>query len=193
MYATSAYCGRRGSISAADYIPLTSNTPMAENPEIILPGQSVQRRSSSLDDEHLELLARVLDDAFAVPGTNIRFGLDAIVGLIPGLGDLVTSAMSFLIVFAAWQRGLPRVTVARMVGNIAVDTLLGAMPIVGDLFDLAWKSNKKNMALLKRATADTGAKNQAKDWVALLFLVVAAIAMIAIPVWVLVWLLQHAF
>jgi hypothetical protein len=128
-----------------------------------------------------------------VPGTNIRFGLDAIVGLIPGLGDLVTSAMSFLIVFAAWQRGLPRVTVARMVGNIAVDTLLGAMPIVGDLFDLAWKSNKKNMALLKRATADTGAKNQAKDWVALLFLVVAAIAMIAIPVWVLVWLLQHAF
>ena len=166
---------------------------MAENPEIILPGQSVQRRSSSLDDEHLELRARVLDDAFAVPGTNIRFGLDAIVGLIPGLGDLVTSAMSFLIVFAAWQRGLPRVTVARMVGNIAVDTLLGAMPIVGDLFDLAWKSNKKNLALLKRATADTGVRNQARDWVALLFLVIAAFAMIAIPVWVLVWLLQHAF
>jgi hypothetical protein len=170
---------------------------MDNQPQIILPGLTVSRRGSSMDDEQLELLARMLDDAFAVPGTNWRFGLDAIIGLIPGLGDLITSAFSFLIVFAAWQRGLPRVTIARMVGNIAVDTLVGAMPIIGDLFDAAWKSNKKNVALLKRASAEqiagAGLKHHARDWGALLLLIVAAAAMIAIPIWVLIWLLRHAF
>src|SRR4051812_35848543 len=176
---------------------LTSNQRMDNQPEIILPGQSVSRRGSSLDDEHLEVLARLLDDAFAIPGTNWRFGLDAIIGLIPGLGDLITSAFSFLIVFAAWQRGLPRGTIARMVGNIAVDTLVGAMPIIGDLFDAAWKSNKKNVALLKRATAEQvtgfGLKHHARDWGALLLLVLAAAAMLAVPIWVLIWLLRHVF
>jgi hypothetical protein len=165
---------------------------MADSPEIILPGQSL-RRSSSVDDEQLELVARMLDDAFVIPGTNWRFGLDAIIGLIPGVGDIITSTFSFLIVFAAWQRGLPRVTIARMVGNIAVDTLVGAMPLVGDLFDAAWKSNRKNVELLKRSTADSSKKQQAKDWAALLLLILAAAAMIAVPVWVLIWLLRHAF
>jgi hypothetical protein len=162
-------------------------------PEIILPRESVRRSGSGVDDEQLELVATLLDDAFAIPGTNWRFGLDAIVGLVPGIGDLITSAFSFLIVFSAWHRGLPRVTIARMVGNIAVDTVVGAMPIVGDLFDAAWKSNRKNVELLKRATLDSGPKQQARDWGALLLLVVSAGAMIAIPVWVLVWLLRHAF
>jgi hypothetical protein len=162
-------------------------------PEIILPGQPVRRTGSRIDDEPLELVASLLDDAFAIPGTNWRFGLDAIVGLVPGIGDLITSAFSFLIVFSAWQRGLPRITIARMIGNIAIDTLVGAMPIVGDLFDAAWKSNRKNVELLKRATLDSGAKQQAKDWASLLLLLSAAVAIIAVPVWVLIWLLRHAF
>jgi hypothetical protein len=162
-------------------------------PEIILPGQSVRRNRSGVDDEQLELVASLLDDAFAIPGTNWRFGLDAIIGLIPGIGDLITSTFSFLIVFSAWQRGLPRVTIARMVGNIAIDTLVGAMPLLGDFFDAAWKSNRKNVELLKRASADPGRKQQAKDWAALLLLVIAAVAMIAVPIAMLVWLLQHAF
>jgi hypothetical protein len=170
---------------------------MEPMPEIIRPGGSLRRQDSALSDEQLDTLARLLDDAFAIPGTNWRFGLDAIVGLIPGIGDLITSIFSFLIVFAAWQRGLPRVTIARMVANIAVDTLVGAMPIVGDLFDAAWKSNKKNVALLKRAsaeqTAGAGFKHRAKDWLALILLVTAAIAMVAVPIWVLIWLLRHAF
>jgi hypothetical protein len=124
-------------------------------------------------------------------------GLDPIIGLIPGLGDLITSAFSFLIVFAAWQRNLPKVTIARMVSNIAIDTLVGAMPVVGDIFDAAWKNNKKNVALLKRATAEqaegAGLKEHARDWGALLLLVLAAAAMIAVPIWVLIWLLRHAF
>ena len=170
---------------------------MADQPQIILPGQRIQRSGTPMDDESLETLARLLDDLFVIPGTNWRFGLDAVVGLIPGLGDLITSAFSFLIVFAAWQRGLPRVTIARMVGNIAIDTLVGAMPIVGDVFDAAWKSNKKNVALLKRASAEqisgSGPKHQAKDWAALLLLILAAGAMIAVPIWILIWLLRHAF
>ena len=172
-----------------------------ESPEIILPGrqstQSLRRQGATLGDDELESLARLFDDAFAIPGTNIRFGLDALIGLIPGLGDLITSAFSFLIVFSAWQRGLPRVTIARMVANIAVDTLLGAMPVVGDIFDVAWKSNKKNVALLKRASAQqpTGAslQHRAKDWGALILLILTAAGMIAIPIWVLIWLLRHAF
>jgi formate/nitrite transporter FocA (FNT family) len=162
-------------------------------PEIILPRQSVRRSKSGIDDDQLELVASMLDDAFAIPGTNWRFGLDAIIGLVPGIGDLITSTFSFLIVFSAWQRGLPRVTIARMIGNIAIDTLVGAMPLVGDFFDAAWKSNRKNVDLLKRATVDSPRQQQAKDWAALLFLLIAAGAMVAVPIWMLVWLLRHAF
>jgi hypothetical protein len=174
---------------------------MSDAPEIILPGGSgqsqVRRTSSGLTDEQLDTLADVMDSAFPIPGTNWRIGLDPIIGLIPGLGDIISSAFSFFIVFAAWQRNLPKVTIARMVGNIAVDTLVGAMPLLGDIFDAAWKSNKKNVALLKRATAEqaqgTGLRHHARDWGALLMLVLAAAAMIAVPIWVLIWLLRHAF
>jgi hypothetical protein len=178
---------------------------MNDAPDIILPGGSsqtpgqsqVRRTSSGLTDEQLDNLADLMDSAFPIPGTNWRIGLDPIVGLIPGIGDLIMSIFSFLIVFAAWQRNLPKVTIARMVSNIAIDTLLGAMPLVGDIFDAAWKSNKKNVALLKRATAEqtlgTGIKQQARDWGALLLLVLAAAALIAVPIWILIWLLRHAF
>lgn len=174
---------------------------MNDSPQIILPAGSgppaMRRRPSGLSDEQLDSLADLLDSAFPIPGTNWRIGLDPIVGLIPGIGDLIMSVFSFLIVFAAWQRNLPKVTIARMVGNIAIDTLVGSMPIVGDIFDAAWKSNKKNVALLKRATAEqaegAGLMTQARDWGALVLLVLSAAAMIAIPIWVLVWLLRHAF
>src|SRR5437870_11670968 len=102
-------------------------------PEIIPP----RRRSVPLNitDEQLEHLANLLDDIFRVPGTNIRFGLDPLIGLIPGLGDFITGAMSFLILYGAWQRGLPRVTIARMFANVAIDSLVGIVPVAGDLFD----------------------------------------------------------
>jgi Domain of unknown function (DUF4112) len=174
---------------------------MNDVPEIIVPRGSgptaIRRSSSGMTDEQLDSLADLMDSAFPIPGTNWRIGLDPIIGLIPGLGDIISSAFSFLIVFAAWQRNLPKVTIARMVGNIAVDTLVGAMPLVGDIFDAAWKSNKKNVALLKRASAEqaegAGLRAHARDWGALLMLVLAAAAMIAVPIWVLIWLLRHAF
>src|SRR5437879_10278090 len=98
------------------------------DPEILPP----LRRSSrfNVSDEQLDQFASLLDDIFRLPGTRIRFGLDAIIGLVPGLGDLITGAMSFLIIYAAWQRGLPRVTMTRMLANITIDTLVGTVPIV---------------------------------------------------------------
>jgi len=120
--------------------------PKPAEPQVLPP----LRPPSGLSDEHLEIVATLLDDFFRIPGTSIRIGLDPLIGLIPGLGDALSGFASFLIVFAAWQRRLPRVTIARMVANIGLDTLVGSIPFLGDAFDAAWKSNRKNVTLLKR-------------------------------------------
>jgi hypothetical protein len=126
------------------------------DPEIILPGESRVRRDTrgehNLGNENLEMLARVLDDVFQIPGTNIRFGLDALIGLIPGFGDLLTSIASSLMIYAAWDRGLPRVTIARMLANVGIDAVAGAVPLLGDVFDVAWKANRKNYELLTNSS-----------------------------------------
>src|SRR5437588_7010539 len=106
-------------------------------PEILPPRRPPR---GGLTDEQLDHLAGVLDDIFQIPGTNIRFGLDPIVGLVPGLGDIISGFLSFLIVFAAWQRRLPKIAIMRMVVNIGIDTLVGSIPILGDAFDTAWKA-----------------------------------------------------
>ena len=154
--------------------------PHIAEPEIIPPGRSSSSRG--LTNENLNQLARVLDDIFTIPGTGIRFGLDAIIGLIPGIGDLITGIASFLIIFSAWQRGLPRVTLARMVANVAIDTLIGSMPVLGDIFDVAWKSNRKNYNLLLRAEQLPVRNALAKDWFFLAFLLLAIAALVALPI-----------
>jgi hypothetical protein len=98
----------------------------------------------------VQFLARVMDEQFIIPGTNIRFGWDSILGLFPGLGDAITSAISLLIVHHAWQTGASPVVIGRMLANIGVDVLLGAVPLVGDAFDFAWKANRKNARLLEQ-------------------------------------------
>jgi hypothetical protein len=104
----------------------------------------------------LELLSRLLDSAFVIPGTNQRFGLDAIIGLIPGLGDLVSTAMSSYIIWEARQLGLPRWKIARMVGNVAADTVLGAIPFAGDVFDVFFRANRRNMRIVREHLERTG-------------------------------------
>jgi hypothetical protein len=96
----------------------------------------------------IDALSRLLDTAFVIPGTNIRFGLDALIGLIPGIGDAITTAMSLYIVNEARALGAPRVLIARMLANVALDGLVGAVPILGDAFDVAFRANRRNMALL---------------------------------------------
>ena len=91
-----------------------------------------------------------MDAAVRVPGTDIRFGLDALLGLIPGAGDAAGGILSSFIIVQAAQLGAPRSVLARMVLNVAVDSILGVVPILGDLFDIGWKSNMRNVALLQR-------------------------------------------
>lgn len=108
--------------------------------------------SSDKDVGRARDLARVLDTGFTIPGTRIRFGLDAIIGLIPGGGDLVGAALSSVIVLMALRNGVPAAVLWRMVANVAIDTAIGTIPVLGDLFDFAWKSNTKNAELLERYT-----------------------------------------
>jgi hypothetical protein len=98
----------------------------------------------------VEAMERLLERAFPIPGTNMRFGLDAVVGLIPVVGDLVTTAMGAWLVWEARNLGMSKFQLARMAGNIGVDALVGAVPLVGDLFDFAFKSNTRNLRILKR-------------------------------------------
>lgn len=112
-------------------------------------------------------LARALDSAVQVPGTSFRFGLDPILGLVPGLGDLAGALLSGYIVLAGVRMGVSRSGVLRMLANIAIDTLVGSVPILGDLFDAGWKSNNRNVALIERHMADPGATRSANRFVIL--------------------------
>jgi hypothetical protein len=97
----------------------------------------------------LDALANLLDIAFVFPGTNVRFGFDAMIGLIPGIGDAVTTLMSLYIVREARELGAPRHLIARMLVNVALDGVVGAVPLLGDAFDVMWRANRRNMALLR--------------------------------------------
>ena len=98
----------------------------------------------------LDGLARLLDTAFVVPGTNIRFGIDALIGLVPGLGDVITTALSLYIVNEARALGASKAIIGRMIFNVAVDGAIGLVPILGDAFDVAFRANRRNVLLLQR-------------------------------------------
>ena len=100
------------------------------------------------------MLSHILDDFLVIPGTRIRFGLDAVGGLIPGIGDVLGGMASWIIILAAWLRGVPRLTLARMLANVAIETIVGAVPVLGDAFDVAWKANRRNFALLQRSLGE---------------------------------------
>jgi hypothetical protein len=102
------------------------------------------------DTRDIEALARWLDTRFVVPGTNWRFGLDSIIGLVPGVGDGVTALLGAYIILRARELGAPTSLLARMAGNLVLDSVFGAVPLVGDVFDFAFKSNAKNVRLLLR-------------------------------------------
>lgn len=130
----------------------TSELPM---PEIFdAHERAAHYRSEKLSEaeimSRIKMLAELLDNRFTIPGTNYRFGLDALAGLIPGVGDFATAALSGYVVYLAHQLDVPRHLLARMVVNIAIDASVGTIPVLGDFFDVAWKANIKNMRLLER-------------------------------------------
>jgi hypothetical protein len=102
-------------------------------------------------DERLARLTRIanlLDTAIGIPGTRIRFGLDGIVGLVPGVGDGATALVSLWIVYEAAQLGLPPAKLARMLANVGIDAAVGAVPVLGDVFDVVWKANRRNLRII---------------------------------------------
>jgi hypothetical protein len=118
-------------------------------------------------EKSLERLGWLMDDLFRVPVLGWRFGLDALIGLVPGLGDTSTALVSFYILAAAVRYRVPKITLLRMGLNIGIDYVVGALPIVGDVADAWWKSNRKNLELLqKRATvsAEEARSGRASDW-----------------------------
>ena len=145
-------------------------------------------------ERSLEQLSRMMDGLFRIPGTGWRFGLDALVGLIPGVGDVATTAVSFYVLAAGVRYRVPKVTLLRMGSNVAVDYLLGSVPVVGDLFDAAWKSNQMNVELLRRRAAvspEEATKGRASDWLFLGVIVMGLLLLLAGSVAVSLWLLMQ--
>jgi C4-dicarboxylate transporter len=99
--------------------------------------------------DRLDKLSRLLDIAFTVPGTNIRFGAEAIMRLVPGIGDAAASALSCLILYEAHRLGVSRRVMIRMAGNVAIEAAAGAVPFIGDLFDVAFRANRRNVRILR--------------------------------------------
>lgn len=146
----------------------TSNThPLKMNrfkfDELVL-----EQNSGSHVDKSLERLSWLMDDLFRVPVLGWRFGLDALVGLIPGFGDTATSLVSFYILISAVRYRVPKITLLRMAFNIAIDYVIGSLPVVGDVADAWWKSNHMNVDLLRRRATVVGEEARSarlSDWV----------------------------
>jgi hypothetical protein len=140
----------------------------------------------------LERAVHWLDSALPIPGTQMRIGLDPIVGfLLPGAGDALGGVVSLGLLFLALQYRLPLWVIARMVMNIGVDAAVGGIPLAGDAFDLVWKANEKNLALLKRHRAlEHPQRMPTRYWVAVIALLVLAAACLIAPVVLVVWLLS---
>jgi uncharacterized protein DUF4112 len=133
-------------------------------------------------DTSLERLGWLMDDLIRIPGLGWRFGLDALIGLIPGFGDTATSLVSFYILVAAVRYRVPKITLLRMGLNLGLDYVIGSLPLVGDLFDAWWKSNQKNVALLKQRSLVSGEaarEGQLSDW---LFVGVIILGLVALAV-----------
>jgi hypothetical protein len=143
--------------------------------------------------DRLRRLAWILDDLVRVPGTSRRFGLDPVLGLLPGGGDVVGGALSAWVVIAAARLGAPSSVILRMGWNIVVDTVLGAVPLVGDLFDASWKANRRNVALLERYVEQPGAATRSSRLVlagVLVGIAAVVLGMAALTLIVLRWLFR---
>ncbi len=153
-----------------------------------------QRGAWLLRDDTLQRVEILLDEAFRIPGTSLRFGLDGVIGLVPGLGDVLAGLLSLLIPLAAWTRGLPYITLLRMAANLALGVLIGSIPLVGDVFDIAWKANRRNYQLLRRHLA-APRRPTWRDWTFLALIVSALGTLFALPLvllaWLLAWLLHR--
>lgn len=141
-------------------------------------GASRPRRDRRSDVRFARLLANLLDQRFTIPGTDIRIGLDPILDLIPGVGDVIANLAGSLILIAAARLKVPKIVLARMGLNVAINALIGAIPVAGAVFSIWFRSNAMNAALLERYAAAEGRRDQLGDWL-FVFAVITAVALIA--------------
>ena len=135
----------------------------------------------------LRKVAGMLDSAMLVPGTSIRFGLDPILGLIPGIGDLVSPLFTIGLLWQARDLRLPKVVQLRMIFNVAIDMLLGLVPVAGDLFDVAWKANNMNLALLERHAYEEHSASRG-DWLFVLGMIAVLVGLAVTPFLLVGWI-----
>ncbi len=139
-------------------------------------------------DQTLQKLEILLDEAVRIPGIGVRFGLDGIIGLVPGIGDVLAGLLSLVIPIAAWIRGVPYVTLVRMMINVGIGVLVGSVPVLGDVFDILWKANHRNYRLLQRHLLEPRSHHW-RDWAFLLILLAVLGIVFTLPLLVLVWLI----
>jgi hypothetical protein len=140
--------------------------------------------------EALRRWAVLLDSAFRVPGTNVRFGLDAMLGIVPGLGDLVAPVFTVVLLGTALKMKVPAVVIARMVLNAGIDMVIGLVPIAGDIGDVFWKADLRNMALLERHARPGVSPTRADYWF-VLGSIGLVVAIGAVPILFFLWLLSR--
>ena len=137
----------------------------------------------------LKHMSRLLDSAFVLPGTEIRIGLDPILGLVPGLGDLVSPIFAIAMLWQGRDLGIPRLVQMRMIFNVAIDALVGMLPIAGDIFDFTWKANDRNYALLERHAYEHR-RPTAGDWLFVAGLIALLLVIAAVPFLLAGWLIK---
>ena len=145
-----------------------------------------------MNDRRLDAIRRLkylLDEAFRVPGTSIRFGWDPIIGLLPWVGDLATALLSCAIIVQAHLMGLPKIVQLRMLINVGIDLLVGVVPVLGDAADVVWRSNSRNFALLERHAARPHAASLG-DWLFVAGVLASVVALALVPLLVVYWLVH---
>jgi hypothetical protein len=140
--------------------------------------------------EGLRVWRRLLDDAFGVPGTRLRFGWDPIIGLVPWVGDAVTALFGSVIIFHAYHLRLPRIVQLRMLINIVIDVAIGIVPFFGDVADVLWKSNARNFALLEHY-AGTDRPARPGDWLFVAAVMSTVVLVALLPLLAAVWFLRR--
>ena len=141
------------------------------------------RRSEALAE--VQALAWLLDNSIPVPGTGRRFGIDALIGLVPGIGDAVSGVVGVLVVWRATRMNLPRIVVARMLLNTLLDVTVGAIPVLGDAFDLWFKANTRNLNLMRRYVAEPDTSTRS-EWTSVGLMAAAVVLVIAVVGWLVV-------
>ncbi|RPD48792.1 DUF4112 domain-containing protein [Paracnuella aquatica] len=141
--------------------------------------------------QHVQRLAKLMDAQFRIPGTNFRFGLDGILGLIPGAGDLSTFAVSGYMIWIMANNGASGYVLSRMVLNVLVDALIGAIPLIGDLFDFVFKANLRNMRLMEQYYAQ--GRHRGGAWKVIVPVLILLFVIIGLIIWGMYSLLVRIF